>query len=286
MNSSSISSVGSLFILTALGGCASTQLPLADAQSDPSFIVAYEDIEWGALNPARGDSSPRAGTLWGDRTKDGASGFLVRFVDGFSSPPHIHNITYRGVVIEGLVHNDDPDAEQMWLPSGSFWTQPAGHVHITSAQGASNLAYIEIDEGPYLVQPTADAFDADDISINVDESNLVWLDASSMSWIEASGSGSGKDSAMIAMLWGDPQDDEPSGSMIKLPAGFHGEIRSDANHFRAVVIQGTIEISDRTLGSGSSFGSDNNANHRMLVPSTREALVYVRSDAPLRIIQQ
>ena len=36
------------------------------------------------------------------------------------------------------------------MPAGSFWTQPAGEVHITSARGQETIAYVEIDEGPYL----------------------------------------------------------------------------------------------------------------------------------------
>ena len=56
-------------------------------------IVTAENVEWGYLNPARGDKSPGAADLWGDRTKDTATGMLVRFNKGFESPPHIHNIT-------------------------------------------------------------------------------------------------------------------------------------------------------------------------------------------------
>jgi hypothetical protein len=108
-------------------------------------ITRFADIEWGYLNPARGDAGPRAATLWGDRTANVASGFLVKFKDGFSSPPHIHNVTYRGVVISGLVHNDDPKAENMWLPAGSFWTQPAGESHITAAIGKNNIAFYKDD---------------------------------------------------------------------------------------------------------------------------------------------
>ncbi|WP_346992732.1 DUF4437 domain-containing protein [Alteromonas gracilis] len=48
---------------------------------------------------------------------------LVRFKEGFSSPPHIHNITYRGIVIDGEMHNSDPDAKAMWMPVNSYWTQ-------------------------------------------------------------------------------------------------------------------------------------------------------------------
>lgn len=78
---------------------------------------------------------------------------------GFESPPHIHNITYRGVVIEGVMHNDDPTAAKMWMPPGSFWTQPAGEDHTTAADGETNLIYLEIDSGPYLVKPSAEQFD-------------------------------------------------------------------------------------------------------------------------------
>lgn len=109
-------------------------------------MVPKFHVEWGPLNPARGDASPRAGTFWGDRTGSGPSGFRVVFADGLSSPSHIHNVSYRGVVISGLIHNDDPDADEMWLPRGSFWTQPAGEAHVTAAAGSRNVAHIEIEK--------------------------------------------------------------------------------------------------------------------------------------------
>ena len=115
-------------------------------------VLLSSEIVWEKLNPARGDKSPQAGTIWGDRKGIQATGFLAKFVDGFSSPPHIHNVTYRAVVIKGLVHNDDPEAEHMWMKPGSFWTQPRGEVHITAAKGEENIALVEIDSGPYLVK--------------------------------------------------------------------------------------------------------------------------------------
>ena len=60
--------------------------------------------------------------------------------------------------------------------TGSFWTQPKGEVHITAAKGTTNVAYIEIEEGPYLVLPTEEAFDSGERPINVDASNIVWID--------------------------------------------------------------------------------------------------------------
>lgn len=191
-------------------------------------VISADNIEWGLLNPLRGDASPKAADLWGDRSKDMATGMLVKFKKGFSSPPHIHNITYRGVVIEGLMHNDDPKAEKFWLPTGSFWTQPAGESHITAADGQENLIYLEIDSGPYLVLPSEKAFDNRERPINVDERNLVWLDANDIVWLE-------NKKAQIVYLWGEPK--LTSGSFLKLPTGFKGTIEND-NELKAVVVKG------------------------------------------------
>lgn len=254
-------------------------------------VVLMSQVEWSPLNPARGNQSPRAGTLWGDRTGSGASGFLVEFVDGFSSPPHIHNITYRGVVISGLVHNDDPNAENMWLPAGSFWTQPAGEVHITSANDSNNLAYIEIDEGPYLVLPTEEAFDSEEKPINVDKSNIVWLDASNITWIDRPEIPASADGAKVAFLWSNPQNNELNGTLVKLPAGFSGEIRNQGSNFRAVAIQGQLKYQVpsatdvTTMEPGSYFGSERNSVHQVSCEAEQECIIYVRVDGKYEVVQ-
>ncbi len=147
-----------LFVLVSIitAACSSLQVASASKTSKPavmptSKVVLKSEVKWENLNPARGDKSPKAGTLWGDRNESGPTGFLIKPTDGFKSPPHIHNVSYRGVIISGLIHNDDPKAENMWMPEGSFWTQPKGKVHVTAAKGSNTtLAYIEIEEGPIL----------------------------------------------------------------------------------------------------------------------------------------
>ncbi len=211
------------FPLTALALAAgfSTLFSSALLSKEPDHtVISTENIDWGLLNPLRGDASPRAADVWGDRTRAVATGMLVQFRKGFSSPPHIHNITYRGIVIEGLMHNDDPGAEKMWLPAGSFWTQPAGEVHITAADGERNLIYLEIDSGPYLVVATEEAFDNGERPVNLHEQNVVWLK---------------RDRIEMAYLWG--KTDAANGSFVKLPAGFHGHIEN-ANGLKAVVVRG------------------------------------------------
>ncbi len=245
------------------------------AMPPSGHAIAFTDVQWGALNPARGEKSPRAGSLWGDRTSAGASGFLVKFVDGFVSPPHIHNVTYRGVVINGLVHNDDPQAKNMWLPGGSFWTQPSGGEHITAAKGAETLCYIEIDSGPYLVRAPSEAFDEGEHPINVHESNLVWLDASEVSWIEQA------KGLEVAFLWSKKDDDKLSGRFIKFPSGFSGQINHQGFELRAVVISGQAHYQDKPLKAGSYFGGEEPMRYDVLF--SEETILYVRADDALSI---
>ncbi len=242
--------------------------------ADPNLdIILISDVNWEQLNPARGDKSPKAGTLWGDRKGMAPTGFLVKFVDGFSSPPHIHNVTYRGLVIDGQIHNDDPSAEKMWMPSGSFWTQPAGEVHITAVKGDNNLAYIEIDRGPYLVRPTEESFDNGERPVNVDESNIVWIEQ-----IEAS----------LAYLWGKPQGSHIYGVLIKLPAGLSTKISNHGAIFHAVVIKGLLqyrvsETKFKNLLPGSYFNAKKDSVHNVLINTAAESIIYVRTNGKLDI---
>ena len=263
---------------------------LSQSFKSASEIVLASELEWSPLNPARGDASPQAATIWGDRNGTEATGFLVKFEQGFSSPPHIHNVTYRGVVIDGLVHNDDPNAENMWMPKGSFWTQPAGEAHITSAEEKSNIAYIEIDEGPYLVQPQEEAFDNGERPVNVDASNIVWLNASNLNSSDRAKGSNSLSKAQVAFLWGNPQDREPYGSMIKLPADFKGKIRSYGSDFRAVVIEGQPNYiaskgkDIKNLEAGSYFSSQGKSTHQLTSDAEAESIIYVRTNGKFDII--
>ena len=251
-------------------------------------VTLASDIEWEMLNPARGEQSPQAGTIWGDRKGTVATGFLAKFVKGFSSPPHIHNVSYRGIVIKGLIHNDDPNAEKMWMPAGSYWTQPEGEAHITAADDEDNLAYIEIEKGPYLVHPTEKAFDNGERPINVDKSNLVWLDASEINWIENTSSNGAK----VAFLWGKHINGQLNGSLIKLPAGFSGTIKSQGDLFRAVIIKGNtfyqIPTEDKvySLDPGSSFSSNGSSIHNFPSKLKEESIIYIRTNGTFEILEK
>lgn len=259
-------------LAASLGSAACAQTP----QDDGLVIVQAQDVTWSPLNPARGDQSPRAGALWGDRTRDEAAGFLVEFREGFASPAHIHNITYRGVVILGLLHNDDPNAADMWMPEGSFWTQPAGEGHVTAASGQTNLAYIEIDEGPYLVQPVDGAFDTGERPINIDASNLVWTPLSAV-----------PDAGLeLAFLWGAPDAGE-TGVMVRLQNGARLTVDADETPSRLIVIEGdiTVDSQNTDLSPGGYVGVSEGASANLLCASQTSCLVYARTSTPYQVIR-
>lgn len=245
-------------------------------------VVPVSEVKWEQLNPARGDKSPQAGTLWGDRKQGSvATGFLAKFMDGFTSPPHIHNVTYRAVVINGFIHNDDPDAANMWMPAGSFWTQPKGEVHITAAKGSNNVALVEIDKGPYLVLPTDKVFDSGERPVNLDVSNIVWVAPQGM-----------HDSAngpKVAYLWGNLEDGQSNGTFVKLPAGFIGKVKSHDSTFRAVVIKGQLqykvsEADVKVLEPGSYFSSKGESAHHVSSKAGEESIIYIRTNGKYEVI--
>lgn len=275
-----------LIILTAVAfaGCVAqsettpNNSPPGETAQASVRVVLAEEVVWEALNPARGEMSPKAGTLWGDRNGEAPTGFLAKFVDGFSSPPHIHNVTYRAVVIEGGIHNDDPEAVAMWMGNGSFWTQPQGETHITAAKGATNIALVEIDRGPYLVRPPDQAFDSDERPVNVDASNIVWLPLPPVN-------SQGND-AQISYLWGNFGDNEWNGSFVKLAAGFEGVLKSDGGTFHGVVIRGSVQYGStgiKNLAPGSYVGAQGPTEHRIASSADQEAIIYIRTNGPYQL---
>ena len=146
-------------------------------------------------------------------------------------------------------------------------------MHITAAKGATNVALVEIDKGPYLVLPPEEAFDSGERPINIDASNIVWVDPPGM---RAAANG-----PKLAYLWGKLQDGQPNGTFVKFPTGFTGAINSHGATFRAVVIKGTLQYLGtdiKTLEPGSYIGSKGESAHQMSFKASEESILYVRAD--------
>lgn len=253
--------------------------------TDNLTIVKAENVQWSALNPLRGDNSPQAGNLWGNREQNGVSGFLVKFRDGFSSPPHIHNVGYRGVVISGEIHNDDPKAANLWMSSGSFWTQPAGESHITSAKGKYNVVYVEIDSGPYLVWPAIKAFDDGERPVNIEARNIVWQSTDEIKNMLLNKGNTSRSVPEISYLWGQPGKGSEYGLMLRIPAMDNSVLLTLDRNFRGVIVSGELEIPGKIkhkLTPGSYFGSDS-GKHITLDSKQMASIIYIKTDGELHL---
>jgi quercetin dioxygenase-like cupin family protein len=175
----------------------------------------------------------------------------------------------------------------MWMEAGSYWTQPAGEVHITSSRGAG-IGYVEIQSGPYLVKPSTEAFDNGEKPVNVDSTNIVWLDASDSTWIKGEAASDPDKNAQMTFMWGSPDGNQINGTMLKLPAGFSGSLESDSSTFKMIVIKGQIKLQaggdEQTLTAGSYLGSQGKASHRL--SCEKECTVYVRNKGRYSVVPE
>ncbi|MGD1701880.1 DUF4437 domain-containing protein [Dapis sp. BLCC M229] len=134
----------------------------------------------------------------------------------------------------------------------------------------------------YLVLPTEKAFSRDDKPINVDRSNIVWIDQPG---IPPSANG-----PKLAFIWGNPQNDKLYGSFVKLPAGFTGKIHSHGSTLGAVVIQGQpqyqvpSETDIKILIPGSYFSSKGESVHQVSSKAEEESIIYVHTNGKFDVI--
>lgn len=173
------------------------------------------------------------------------------------------------------------------MPGGSFWTQPKGEVHITAAQGSNTLAYIEIEEGPYLVLPEEEHFDSGERPLNVDHSNVVWVEADDLTWVENT---TANKETKVAFLWGKPAAKELNGTFLSIPPGFKGKIVTEDSPFRAVVIKGNTNYHEpkteasTPLAPGSFFSSEKQSYHTISNTTETECIIYIRSLGSYKVI--
>ena len=116
------------------------------------------------------------------------------------------------------------------------------------------------------------------------------MDVSNIVWVDPPGTPASANGPKVAFLWGKPQDGQLNGTLVKLPAGFTGKIRSHGSTFRAVVIQGRLryqvqgENNVKTMEPGSYFGSKGESVHQVSSEVGEESIIYVRTEGKFDVI--
>ena len=132
--------------IAALTACLVATTPPADATE--LTVITAENIEWGLLNPLRGDASPRAAALWG--TSDTAHGSLLKLPASFRGI--LYNTgTVKAVVVSGNMQLDNNVTVVNLTPSSFFAAGSPADLVISASE--ETVLYIHAT-GRYQVHTT------------------------------------------------------------------------------------------------------------------------------------
>ncbi|PKB00579.1 uncharacterized protein DUF4437 [Flavobacteriaceae bacterium MAR_2009_75] len=185
------------------------------------------------------------------------------------------------MVIKGLLHNDDENAENNGFRQVLIGNSQQAK-HILPRQMVKIIwRFLDIQEGPYLVKSTSEAFDNGERPVNVDKTNLVWLNANDIEWV------ANKSNVETAFLWGSQKEKQLRATLLKLPAGFNGSVKNLSPNFRAVVISGSLmhqfskKEAKNKLDAPSYFGAEENATS--IISTAKETVLYIRSNGDYEV---
>lgn len=109
----------------------------ADAGKSADTIWPADAIKW--------EPGPMAGVhvakLWGDWTKGGPYGVLVKFDAGLMNPLHKHTHTLKIVVISGTFVHQPAGGTETRLGPGSYLVQAGGRNHVSGCAAGAECEF-------------------------------------------------------------------------------------------------------------------------------------------------
>ncbi len=130
------------------------------------------------------------------------------------------------------------------------------------------------------MKPINKAFDNGERPINIDISNVVWLDNEKTNWV------SSNSNAQISFLL---KNEDFRSLFVKLPKGYSGTIKTEGTVLHSVIIQGELnylvsqENETKVLDPGSYFGSTSKATHTISNTKNDVVLIYIRTNGSIEI---
>ena len=122
-----------------------TKMPLPDPGHIP--LVFGKDIPW------KGGEGSQSATLFGDPSKPGIYGVLIRWQPGHNSQPHFHTTSRYAYVVSGtwwVSSSTHYDPSQMYpVPAGSYVTDVPNTIHWDGAKAETGpVVLMLVGEGP------------------------------------------------------------------------------------------------------------------------------------------
>ena len=122
-----------------------TKMPLPDPGHIP--LVFGKDIPW------KGSEGSQSATLFGDPSKPGIYGVLIRWMPGHNSMPHSHSTPRYAYVVSGtwwVSSSTHYDPSQMYpVPAGTYVTDVPNTIHWDGAKAETGpVVLMLVGEGP------------------------------------------------------------------------------------------------------------------------------------------
>ncbi len=119
-------------------GLAGAALAAQGAKAMKKDVVkSAESMKW-VDGPMKG---VHVSNLWGDMTKGGSYGAMIKFDAGMMHPMHSHTQNLRIIVISGtFVHHPEGGAEARLSP-GSYLVQMGGEKHVSGCAPGSDCVF-------------------------------------------------------------------------------------------------------------------------------------------------
>ncbi len=122
-----------------------TKIPLPDPGHIP--LVFGKDIPW------KGGEGSQSATLFGDPSKPGIYGVLIRWMPGHNSTPHSHSTPRYAYVVSGtwwVSSSTHYDPSQMYpVPAGTYVTDVPNTTHWDGAKAETGpVVLMLVGEGP------------------------------------------------------------------------------------------------------------------------------------------
>lgn len=110
---------------SALLGAAVVARGAGSAASPDITRTPPADVKYQPLDPHdKSGKGPQIAVVFGDMQKKVPVGFLFKVPPGFRPGPHTHTLDYHSVVLEGVVHDFAPGADEgPAIGPGGFWFQ-------------------------------------------------------------------------------------------------------------------------------------------------------------------
>jgi quercetin dioxygenase-like cupin family protein len=147
--------LSAVLVLAAVAG---VSYAAGAAKGKPPVIMSMSELKFEPYAPG---SPLSAAALWGDRTKSGEYGLLLKMPAGSESGFHSHTADYHAVLVQGSwVHTPEGEASPKVLTPGSFVFQPGKQNHNDQCKAGADCIVLIHQHGKADFTPAKPAKEA------------------------------------------------------------------------------------------------------------------------------